>query len=203
MDNKREPVIETKLVIDKNQPIETEIFVSINGSKEEHIPTKPSGPKILPGSISYDTVQSSAERLTAVANANRQWALAHPTDFQLIYGNPIPGYEQPIDLTYPPARRSFLATAGIFAAAIDSGEINLPASYRNLPSAIEDSLRELSTVEGHELPLPALYLTAVSWTKIHGHIMLELFNLIQPVIADVDAFYPYETQQFLQHVGLT
>jgi len=150
-----------------------------------------------------DTVQSSAERLGAVANANRQWALAHPVDFQLIYGNPIPGYEQPIELTYPPARRSFLVTARIFAAAIDSGEINLPTSYRNLPAAIEDSLRELSTVEGHELPLLALYLTAVAWTKIHGHIMLELFNLLQPVIVDVDAFFKYETQQFLQHVGLT
>lgn len=157
----------------------------------------------LEAAAADDTVQSSAERLTAVANANRHWALAHPIDFQLIYGNPIPGYEQPIDLTYPPARRSFLVTAGIFAAAIDSGEINLPAGYRNLPSAIEDSLRELSTVEGHELPLPALYLTAVAWTKVHGHIMLELFNLIQPVIVDVDAFFQYEIQRFLQHVGLT
>ena len=42
-----------------------------------------------------------AERLTAVANANRQWALDHPLDFQLIYGNPIPDYEQPADITYP------------------------------------------------------------------------------------------------------
>src|SRR5689334_18627833 len=32
-------------------------------------------------------------QMTAVLIAYRAWALAHPTDFQLIYGNPIPGYE--------------------------------------------------------------------------------------------------------------
>ena len=146
---------------------------------------------------------TSAQRLTAVANANRQWALTHPIDFQLLYGNPIPNYLQPTDVTYPPARRSFLVTAGIFTAAFENGEIDLPVQYRNLPPALEQSLLDLTGVEGHDLPLPALYLAATAWVKIHGHIMLELFNLIQPVIADVDAFFQYETQNFLQEIGLS
>lgn len=146
-------------------------------------------------------LRTSAERLTAVAHANRHWALAHPIDFQLIYGNPIANYTQATDVTYPAARRSFLVTAGIFAEAIESGEIDLPVGYRDLPLAIEQSLIELTQVDGHDLPLPALYLAATGWAKIHGHIMLELFNLIQPVIADVDAFFQYETQNFLQQAG--
>ena len=32
-----------------------------------------------------------ADRLLACL-AYREWAIAHPVDFQLIYGNPIPGY---------------------------------------------------------------------------------------------------------------
>ncbi|MDX1636618.1 MAG: TetR/AcrR family transcriptional regulator, partial [Balneolaceae bacterium] len=63
---------------------------------------------------------TSAERLAAVAHAYREWALNHPVDFQLLYGNPIPGYSQPTGITYPPARRSFLVTARIFTEAIES-----------------------------------------------------------------------------------
>lgn len=147
-------------------------------------------------------LSSVAERLTAVANANRQWALAHPIDFQLIYGNPIPNYEQPTDKTYPPARRSFQVTAGLFVEAMENGEINLPVRYRELPAVIEESLQQLTLVDGHDLPPPALYLAATAWAKIHGHVMLELFDLIQPVIADVDAFFAYETRNFLQQTGL-
>lgn len=143
-----------------------------------------------------------AERLTAVANANRQWALEHPLDFQLIYGNPIPDYEQPADITYPPARRSFRVTAGLFAEAMGNGEIDLPPHYKELPPTIEKSLVQLTLVDGHDLPLPALYLAATAWTKIHGHIMLELFGLIQPVIANVDAYFAYETRYFLEGAGL-
>src|SRR5262245_85809 len=41
------------------------------------------------------TAGTAAERLMAVVLAYRSWALAHPLDFQLIYGNPIPGYVAP------------------------------------------------------------------------------------------------------------
>lgn len=146
--------------------------------------------------------KTTVERLTAVAFEYRQWALQHPIDFQLIYGNPIPNYNQPTDVTYPPARRSFLVTANIFADGIENGDIDLPAIYSDFPPVIEQSLIKLTNIEGHDLPLPALYLAAVSWTKIHGHVMLELFNLIQPVILDVEGFFQYETNVLLEQFGV-
>jgi AcrR family transcriptional regulator len=156
----------------------------------------------LESAAENSTLTSAAERLTAVAHAYRHWALTHPIDFQMIYGNPIPNYTQPTDVTYPPARRGFLALAGLFIAAIENGEIDLPVEYRDLPSAIEQSLIELTQVDGHDLSLSALYLTATTWVKLHGHVMLELFHLIQPVIADTDEFFQYEMQIFFQHAGL-
>ena len=155
----------------------------------------------LEATAANPALTTSMERLIAVAHTYRHWALVHPIDFQLIYGNPIPNYSQPTDVTYPPARRSFLVTARILTEAMESGEIDLPGRYSDLPPVIEQSLIELTQVDGHDLPLPALYLTASSWAKIHGHVMLELFNLIQPVIADVDAFFQHETQIFLQQAG--
>jgi AcrR family transcriptional regulator len=148
------------------------------------------------------TSRKPAERLAAVAHAWRRWALEHPTDFQLLYGNPIPTYEQPTDTTYPAARRSFIVTANIFAQAIDRGDIDLPAEYRRLPPAIERSLDELTRVDAHDLAHQALYLAAISWARLHGHIMLELFHLVQPVISDVDALFAHEVDALIRHVGL-
>ena len=145
--------------------------------------------------------RGGAERLAAVAHAWRRWALDHPIDFQLLYGNPIPTYEQPTDTTYPAARRSFLVTANIFAQAIERGEIDLPEEYRCLPPEIERSLDTLTGVQGHDLPRHALYLAAISWARLHGHIMLELFHLIQPVIGDVDALFDHEVQALIRQVG--
>lgn len=148
------------------------------------------------------TSRNTAERLAAVAHAWRRWALDHPIDFQLLYGNPIPTYEQPTDITYPAARRSFIVTANIFARAIERGEIELPEESRRLPPEIERSLDALTRVEGHDLPPYALYLAAISWARLHGHIMLELFHLIQPVITDVDALFAHEVKALIRQTGL-
>ena len=156
----------------------------------------------LEAAAAEPALATSAQRFIAVARAHRLWALTHPTDFQLLYGNPIPNYQQPIDITYPQARRSFLVRAKIFSTAIENGEINLPLAYRQLSPRLEQSLLELASVDGHDLPLPALYLSAIAWVKIYGHVMLELFHLIQPVIDDVDEFFEYEMQNFLQQIGL-
>ena len=45
--------------------------------------------------------RGTAVRLAAVAHTWRRWAVEHPIDFQLLYGSPIPTYEQPTDTTYP------------------------------------------------------------------------------------------------------
>jgi AcrR family transcriptional regulator len=142
------------------------------------------------------------ERLNTLALAYRDWALRHPIDFQLVYGNPIPGYSQPTEVTYPPARRSFALLARLIADAIEAGEWVPAREYRDLPAEIDEPLKVLSKHEGHNLPHTALYLAAVIWAQMHGWVTLELFNLIQPVIGNTEAFYRYETHNMLRQLGL-
>lgn len=143
-----------------------------------------------------------AERGMRVALAYRTWALTHPTDFQLIYGNPIPGYQQPTDITYPPARRGFALLAGLIANAVASGELVPSAEYTHLPPGLDQSLTELMQIEGHDYPAVALYLAASIWGRMHGIVMLELFHLIQPVIRDTEVFYKHEVYTLFKQIGL-
>lgn len=59
-------------------------------------------------------------RWLAVANAWREWALAHPAEYALIHGSPVPGYAAPAD-TIAPASRRFLVIAAIIRDGRQSG----------------------------------------------------------------------------------
>src|SRR5690242_7837663 len=75
----------------------------------------------------YDAVGAAAEaaltetrrrgvvaRWVHVTTAIRRWALAHPHEYALIYGSPVPGYAAPQD-TIDPATRVALVLLGIVA----------------------------------------------------------------------------------------
>jgi len=43
----------------------------------------------------------------------------------------------------------------------------------------------------------------VGWTRMHGIIMLELFNHIQPVVGDVAAFYRIQMEDLFRATDLS
>ena len=47
-----------------------------------------------------------AQRLEATGLAYREWALAYPQRYLLIFGTPLPGYHAPEEITQPVAARS-------------------------------------------------------------------------------------------------
>ena len=77
------------------------------------------------------------ERMMSTVLAYREWALAHPVDFTLIYGNPIPGYHAPVEVTMPAARRGFAAILRILAEADQAGALRLPEEYQRLPEELQ------------------------------------------------------------------
>jgi AcrR family transcriptional regulator len=60
-------------------------------------------------------------RWLAACHAIRAWALAHPHEYALIYGSPVPGYRAP-QATVGPAARMPLAFLGVLRDAVTSGE---------------------------------------------------------------------------------
>jgi AcrR family transcriptional regulator len=145
------------------------------------------------------------EQLREVLLVYRQWAMAYPVDFQLIYGNPIPSYQAPEESTGPAATRSFIIIAGLIAQVMQAPGFSPQPEYSRIPAELEPYFQELNRQVqemGAHLPLLALYLTTVGWPLIHGIIMLELFNHLQPVVGDVDAFYRSEVENLLHRMGM-
>jgi AcrR family transcriptional regulator len=140
-------------------------------------------------------------RLMGMLLAYRRYALDNPIDFQLIYGNPIPGYVAPVERTMPAARRGFDVVVAILADAMAVGKLVPPPEYNHLPEGIAAQLAGVMAHEGYDVPLVVLYLATVGWTRIHGIVMLELFDNIQPVVGDTEAFYHFEMHMLMKQLG--
>lgn len=145
--------------------------------------------------------ESPTGQLRSVLLAYRAWALAHSIDFQLIYGNPIPGYEAPADLTVPAAERGLSIIAPLVARVYAEKQAHLPAQGGPVPAAVAAALQEIITREGYAIPLWPFYMTVVGWSRIHGIITLELFHHLQPVVGDVEAFYRAAIADMLAAMG--
>jgi AcrR family transcriptional regulator len=143
-----------------------------------------------------------ADRALAQCLAYRTWAIAHPVDFQLIYGNPIPGYIAPADITIPLARRPFLGLFACFLEAHRAGELQVPEAYSAVPAATRQAVAEWKQLSGIEMPDALLTLLMSGWARIHGLVMLELFNHIQPLVGEGETFYRYELEAFMRQLGL-
>jgi hypothetical protein len=134
--------------------------------------------------------------------AYRRWAVEHPVDFQLIYGNPIPGYVAPAEVTVPLARRPFLGLFACFLEAYQAGALKIPHGYAEVPATTRQAIDDWQRLSGIEMPAALLTLLLSGWARIHGMVMLELFQHIQPLVGDGESFYRYELRAFLQQLGL-
>lgn len=151
-----------------------------------------------------ESAESCAEaygaRLAGVMRAYRAWALANRMDFQLIYGNPIPGYSAPPEITVPAATRA----AAPFTRPIGEAMLFGVLAVRPVESAAIQA--QLTALVGMlQLPIPpeALYYGTLAWSRSHGAIMLEIHGHLLPVIGDGAAYLETEIERTLNDIGLT
>ncbi len=141
-------------------------------------------------------------KLLEVVVAYRQWALDHPVDFQLIYGNPIPGYAAPREVTVPAVVRTFVTPVALIETALQSGELIPQPPYDAIPPEVEAHLHQLITEGGYPIQTLSMHLAMVMWTQLHGIIMLELYNHLEPNVGSVESFYRHVMTGLLRSMGL-
>jgi AcrR family transcriptional regulator len=144
--------------------------------------------------------ESYGARVAAVMRVYRVWSLDNRTDFELIYGNPIPGYSAPPEITVPAATRAAAPFTRPIGEAMLFGALHPPPVES---AAIRAKLTAL--VEMLQLPIPpeALFYGTMAWSRAHGAIMLELHGHLLPVVGDGAAYLESEIARTLEDIGLT
>lgn len=132
-------------------------------------------------------------RWIAVAQAIRGWAFAHPHDYALIYGSPVPGYQAPDD-TVGPALRVSLVGLRIVADGVAAGEITT-APTATVPRAVHADLARLRDAVAAGVPDEVLGRTLLVWTTLFGMLSYELFGHFKGAIEDGDAFFEHQMRR--------
>jgi AcrR family transcriptional regulator len=144
-----------------------------------------------------DADPAPVARWVAVCEAVRDWALAHPHEYALIYGSPVPGYAAP-RTTVPPAARVGLVFIGIVRDVHDdSGLADLPLSAGLRPEA-ERMAADLAP----GLPAETIAALVAAWAQLFGLVSFELFGQFNNVVEDREAFFRHAATRLAYGVGL-
>ena len=140
----------------------------------------------------------AVQRWIAVSEAVRAWALAHPHEYALIYGSPVPGYVAP-DTTIPAASRVAFVLIGIVRDAVKGPGVTVPS----LSVELRREAERLSADIAPDLPPPVAAALVAAWAQLFGLIGFELFGQFNRVVEERDAFFRHAAVQIARGVGLS
>ncbi|MFG2527237.1 TetR/AcrR family transcriptional regulator [Streptomyces sp. NPDC048516] len=110
------------------------------------------------------TASADGADLAGLAHALRDWALADPQRYFLVYGTPIPGYHAPEDTT--------AISSEIMTILVDACAALTPESATTPFGAYLQDHRDWAA--DHPAPPEALHRFLTFWTRLHGVLSLEL-----------------------------
>jgi AcrR family transcriptional regulator len=172
----------------------------------------------------YDAVGEAAEQAVtgpgdaraswlAGCRAIRAWAIAHPHEYALIYGSPVPGYRAP-ETTIGPAARVPLAFVGVIVGAVAAGELTGAAAGQDrarLTGQLAEQAATLSAVLADPVaglpgagavPPELLVRGVIAWTQLFGMLSWELFGQFVGSFDPAEAFFEYTAAELATFVGL-
>ncbi|GAA2252294.1 TetR/AcrR family transcriptional regulator [Streptomyces amakusaensis] len=138
-----------------------------------------------------------AARWVDLCRAVRAWALAHPHEYALIYGSPVPGYTAPRD-TVVPAARVGNALISVARDAHRSGGLALPP----LGEELRPEAHRLAATLAPDLPPAVVVALVAAWSQLFGLISFELFGQFNHVVEDRDAFFAHAVARLAHEIGL-
>ena len=137
-------------------------------------------------------------RLHAACGAVRGWALAHPHEYALVYGSPVPGYAAP-QATIGPAARvgavlSRIVADGVAAGVVDPGTGGADAALApGVGEAVGLPVDPEATVGARVVQV---------WTALFGLVSFEVFGQLHNVVDRREEFFHDAIERLGDLLGL-
>jgi AcrR family transcriptional regulator len=152
-----------------------------------------------------------AGRWLAASRAMRDWALAHPHEYALVYGSPVPGYQAPAQ-TIGPASRAAAVFGKIIGDAHHAGSPGAPgpapdrASQADpvppVPRSFAPDAARLREAILDEVPDHIAAAALIAWSGLFGLVSFELFGQFENVVTDRAAFFDHAAATLGRLTGL-
>jgi AcrR family transcriptional regulator len=138
------------------------------------------------------------EQLVAMARAFRAWSLAHPSEFGLMFGNPVPGVVRFEEECQGPDHAGARFGAPFLEAF---GALMCSRAGTDGPGLTEDQVAQFTANSGVALPPPVVHAYLAAWARLYGLVALEVFGHMRWAMDDTSALFEVELATFVQELG--
>ena len=137
-------------------------------------------------------------RWLAVTSAVRDWALAQPHEYALIYGSPVPGYQAPQD-TVGPATRGTFTLGRILTDGVAQGKLH---KTEDIAAKLEQDLERIRAQAFPTVPADLLVRGMAGWTQLFGMVSFELFGQFNNAISERQLFFEHQMRATARYIGI-
>ncbi|GAA3214205.1 TetR/AcrR family transcriptional regulator [Nonomuraea helvata] len=137
-------------------------------------------------------------RWMSICHAVRDWAVAHPHEYALLYGSPVPGYQAPQD-TIAARVRDVAVMGRLVSDAWRAGAVRPPSE--ELSPGLESeaaALRDLMP----GVPDDVLWRGISAWTALYGWVNFEVFGQFNNTIGDRRTVFEHSMRLAASTIGL-
>jgi len=140
--------------------------------------------------------------ITAASRAFRSWALAHPREFGLLFGSPLPGIDAHSDDSPAGlASERFGQLFGDLVARIYLADpFPVPAEDEMDPQ-LRRQLRAWCSALPVELPIGAGQVFLSCWIRLYGMVAMEVFGHLQFALPDAEPMFEAELRDLAVKLG--
>lgn len=143
-----------------------------------------------------------ARRMAAIGRAVREWALAEPATYALLFGSPVPGYEAPAERTTEPGTRVVRRLVEVWEDAWAAGAITMPddaVTPRRLARDLARVRREMGLTAPEALVARGMF----AWAALFGCVSWEVFGQYGPgTFAEPRDVFEHHLRAVVEAVGL-
>jgi AcrR family transcriptional regulator len=136
-------------------------------------------------------------RWLAVAHGVRTWGLAHPHEWGLLYGTPVPGYAAPQD-TVDPANR----VTGLLIALLAEMPATSVSSPISVPKAARASLSLVRATIPETVSDDLIFRGLMAWTQLIGTVTLDVNGQYHNVISGIDDYFDHAMRRVAASLDL-
>jgi AcrR family transcriptional regulator len=131
--------------------------------------------------------QEHAQRLLSLGINYREWAMAKPERYQLIFGTPLAGYSAPFDITQPVAGRSLTVLMNVLMAGHLAGKLRPDTGLVLSPQmqAMFSDWQQQRRAADEQVQFLAFSI----WAHVHGLVSIEIGQQYPPFITDAGEIY--------------
>jgi AcrR family transcriptional regulator len=141
-------------------------------------------------------------KMVAACREFRRWALNHQAEFALLFGVPLPGFD---DGRYDIADECALAFAGTFFALFLELWSRAPfpvAAAEQIDPGLRDQLVRYRDALGADIPVGAVLTFLRCWIVLYGAVSMEVFGHINFALPDAAPMFEITLADLASLVGL-